>query len=105
MARFDIYAGIGRNKASAPFLVDVQSDYLQGLATRVVVPLIRVDAFASVKLPADFTPVFEIAGIECMFYPAFIGAVPTRELGASIGSLADGRDKILAALDRLTGGF
>ncbi|MCL1960293.1 MAG: CcdB family protein [Desulfovibrionaceae bacterium] len=83
----------------------MQSDCLEGLATRVVVPLIRVDVFPPARLPADFTPAFRIGGIECMFYPAFIGAVPASELGGSAGSLRGERDKLLAALDRLTGGF
>ena len=105
MARFDVYANSGRNKANAPFLVDVQSNYLEGLSTRVVVPLLRLAAFPPAKLPADLLPVFQVQGIECMFYPAFIGAVSMSELGGSVGSLRDERDKIIAALDRLTGGF
>jgi toxin CcdB len=105
MARFDLHVNTGKGKAHAPFLVNVQSNYLQGLGTRVVVPLMRVDAFPPAKLPADLTPVFHVQGVECMLYPAFIGAVPTSELGGSIGSLRDEQDRILAALDRLTGGF
>ncbi|MDR0479400.1 MAG: CcdB family protein [Burkholderiaceae bacterium] len=105
MARFDIYANTGKNKINVPFLVDVQSDYLGGLSTRVVVPMIRVDAFAPAKLPADLTPVFQIENIECMFYPAFMSAVPMNELGNSIGSLKAAQDKIMTARDRLTGGF
>jgi toxin CcdB len=105
VARFDIYVNTGKGKAHAPFLVDVQSNYLQGLSTRVVAPLMRVDAFPPARLPADLTPVFRVKGIECMLYPAFIGAVPASELGGSIGSLRDEQDRVLAALDRLTGGF
>lgn len=105
MACFDVYANTGRTRASTPFLVDVQSDHLEGLNTRVVVPLIRVEAFPAARLPADLTPVFLLGGIRCMLHPAFIGAVRTSELGNYIGSLGDERGRILAALDRLTGGF
>jgi toxin CcdB len=104
MARFDIHVNTGKSKADAPFLVNVQNNYLQGLNTRVVVPLMRVDAFPAARLPADLTPVFHVKGVQCMLYPAFIGAVLASELGGSIGSLRDEQDKVLAALDRLTGG-
>ncbi|SIT52248.1 CcdB-like toxin protein (fragment) [Paraburkholderia piptadeniae] len=38
-------------------------------------------------------------------HPAFIASVPLNELGPSIGSLREHRDKITAALDRLLGGY
>lgn len=105
MARFDVYESTGKSKESTPFLVDVQSDHLEGFATRVVVPLIRVEAFPQAKLPADFSPVFSIMGTRCLLYPAFIGAVPTNRLGAVVTSLKSERDRISAALDRLLGSF
>jgi toxin CcdB len=105
MARFEVYANPGKSKANTPYLVDVQSDFLDGLTIRVVVPLIRADSFPAGKLPADFTPSFEIAGVKCLMHPAFIASVPLSELGPSIISLREHRDKITAALDRLLGGY
>jgi len=105
MARFDVYASTGKNKDSTPFLVDVQSDHLEGLTTRVVVPLIRAEAFPQSKLPADLVPVFSVMGTRCLLYPAFIAAVPVNRLGAVITSMKGERDRISAALDRLLGGF
>src|ERR1700758_1725321 len=105
MARFEVYANPGRSKANTPYLVDVQSDFLDGLTIRVVVPLIRADSFPTGKLPADFTPSFEIAGARCLMHPAFIASVPVSELGPAVGSLRGYRDRITAALDRLLGGY
>jgi toxin CcdB len=105
MARFDVYANAGKSRASTPYLVDVQSDFLEGLTVRVVVPLLRADSFPAGKLPTDFTPLFEIGGIQCLMHPAFIGAVPLKELGPIVGSLREHRDRITAALDRLLGGY
>lgn len=105
MARFEVYANAGNSKANTPYLVDVQSDFLEGLTFRVVVPLIRADSFPPGRLPADFTPLFEIGGIQCMLHPAFIASVPLNELGPTIGSLRAHRDTITAALDRLLGGY
>ena len=104
MARFEVYANTGKSNSNTPYLVDVQSDFLEGLTFRVVVPLIRTDSFPPGKLPSDFTPFFEIGGIKCMLHPAFIASVPLSELGPTIGSLREHRDKITAALDRLLGG-
>jgi toxin CcdB len=105
MARFDVYANAGRSKANTPYLVDVQNDFLEGLTFRVVVPLIRAESFQAGKLPADFTPFFEIGGTKCLMHPAFIGSVPLSELGSAVGSLREHRDKIIAALDRLLRGY
>ncbi|WP_429359592.1 CcdB family protein [Paraburkholderia sp. MM5496-R1] len=73
--------------------------------TRVVVPLIQADAFPPGKLPADFTPSFDIGGIRCILHPAFVAAVPLSELGPKTGSLVEHRDRITAALDRLLGAY
>ena len=43
MARFDVYAHADADtRKKTPFLLDVQNSYIDGLETRVVVPL-RVD--------------------------------------------------------------
>ena len=39
MARFDVYANPGAHATITPFLLDVQSDLLDGLDTRMVIPL------------------------------------------------------------------
>jgi toxin CcdB len=83
----------------------VQSDFLEGLSTRVVVPLIEAASFPAGKLPADFTPSFDIGGIRCILHPAFVAAVPSSELGPKAGSLAEHRDRITATLDRLLGAY
>jgi hypothetical protein len=50
MARFDVYANPGSHATTTPYLLDVQSDLLDGLDTRMVIPLRRLDAFPKVKL-------------------------------------------------------
>jgi toxin CcdB len=105
MTRFDVYANLGQSRSSTPYLMDVQSGFLKGLTLRVVVPLIRAEAFPRGKLPGDFTPLFDIGGAMCLLHPAFIGSVLNKELGPTVGSLRDQRDRITAALDRLLGGY
>lgn len=62
MARFDVYANPGEHARTTPYLLDVQSDLLDGLESRVVVPLRDLAHFADVKLPELLMPVFEIQG-------------------------------------------
>ena len=49
MARYDVYPNPGQNP-QVPFLLDVQSDLLSVLDTRVVVPLRRLDRGGSAQL-------------------------------------------------------
>ena len=39
MARFDIYANRGSHAKTTPYLLDVQSDLLDGLDSRMVIPM------------------------------------------------------------------
>jgi toxin CcdB len=88
-----------------PYLLDVQSDVLQGLETRVVAPLRRRDRFPVVSLPANLTPTFEIEGVECLLETAKLAAVPLRLLETPVLPLAARQFEITAALYFLLQGF
>lgn len=99
MARFDIF----KNKGEAGYLLDVQSDLLSGLNTRVVVPLLPKSSAPS---PAQgLNPVFSIEGQEIVMATQYMAAVPEGELRSAVGSLAEKQDEISAALDMLFLGF
>jgi len=57
MARFDVYANPGSHATTTPYLLDVQSDLLDGLDSRMVVPLRSLKHFPKVKLSPRLTPV------------------------------------------------
>ncbi len=105
MARFDVYRNPGKTQASTPYLLDVQSPLLQGLVTRVVVPLRRLDQFAAVTPPAKLTPVFSINGTDCMMETPKLASVPNRILQTPVASLAEHQHDIIAALDFLFQGY
>jgi toxin CcdB len=105
MPRFDVYLNTGTQAAVTPYLLDVQSDLLQGLETRIVVPLRRRDRFPAVNLPANLMPVIEIEGIECLLETPKLAAVPLRLLKTPVTSLAARQFEITAALDFLFQGF
>jgi toxin CcdB len=100
MACFDIHAPRG----GGGLVVDVQSDLIGMLNTRVVVPLIPP---ARAPTPARrLNPVFDLPGAgPAVFVAQYIAALPAGELGPPLGSLAGRRDAIRDALDMLFLGF
>jgi len=101
MAQFDVFRNSDpSSKRSLPFLLDVQSDLLESLATRVVVPL---SAQGNDSLPAmrRLMPVFEIEGKKLVLATPQIAGVPRALLGSRVGSLASRRHEVIAALDVL----
>jgi toxin CcdB len=100
MARFDLYR---RLRATAGYLVDVQSDLLSDLQTRVVVPLFPGKNWQPVM--ARLNPIFDIDGELHVLVTQSIATVPKRELGNKVGSLAHYHDEITIALDMLLTGF
>ena len=105
MARFDVYANPGAHANTTPYLLDVQSGLLDGLDSRVVVPLRSVAHFPRVKLPSRLTPVFTIQGQACLLETPKLGAVPLRVLKQPVVSLTDSQAEITAALDFLFQGY
>ena len=105
MARFDVYATPGRHADSTPYLLDVQSDLLDGLDSRVVIPLRRRERFPAVPLADRLTPTLSIAGAEFILETPKMGAVPRRALGAPLLSLAAEQARVAAAMDFLFRGF
>jgi toxin CcdB len=105
MARFDVYRNSGPLATSTPYLLDVQCSLLDGLDTRIVIPLRRVDKFPNVNLAKDLTPVFDIEGVSCILETPKLAAVPTRLLKNYVMSLSDQQNLISNALDRLFHGY
>ncbi|WP_341238088.1 CcdB family protein [uncultured Limnobacter sp.] len=105
MARFDVYSNPGNHKLVTPYLLDVQADLLDGLDSRMVIPLRSMDNFPSVKLPTRLTPVFAIKGKEYLLEVPKMGAVPKRVLKTPVVSLVDEQVTILSALDFLFQGY
>ncbi len=67
--QFDIYRNpSSRMREQYPFVVDVQSDLLGSLATRMVVPL-AITQLASSDVPRSLCPVFQVQGLQLMLLP------------------------------------
>lgn len=99
MAKFDVYC-LGD---SEHYVVDCQADLLRDLNTRLVVPLMPVDA--APKQGVRLNPVFEINGQRYAMVTQFAATIARsnlREIGISLGEhdIAIGN-----ALDMLISGF
>jgi toxin CcdB len=105
MARFDVYPNPGAHASTTPYLLDVQSDLLDGLDSRMVIPLRSLEHFAKVKLPTRLTPVIQISGKDHLLETPKMGAVPSRLLKNPVASLSGLQDQITSALDFLFHGF
>lgn len=101
MARFDVI----RNKQGPfpPLLLDVQSDYLQRLNTRVVVPLHPLKGYGTPL--GRLTPVFTISNTSYVMVTPELAGVHMSDLGEVIASLRDQHIEITQAIDFLLQGF
>jgi toxin CcdB len=105
MAQFTVYRNKNpRTKATFPLLVDIQSDLLEDLQTRVVVPLTKAAALTKKPL-AHLTPALSFDGEPYVLMTPQLAGIGRTELGTAVGSLASERQAILAAMDFLLRGF
>jgi toxin CcdB len=105
MPQFSLYRN--RNPASRarfPLLLDIQSDLLEPLATRVVVPLVPAES-GRPRSMRTLTPILEFEGKRYLMLTPQVAGIPTRELGPLAGDLNSDRDTIVAAVDFLRAGI
>ncbi|HTV79016.1 MAG TPA: CcdB family protein [Steroidobacteraceae bacterium] len=105
MPQFDVC----KNRDSAtrsrfPLLLDVQSDLLGILTTRVVVPLSPAPADDGGVIK-QLTPVLTIDSKRYRMVTPQLAGISTRELGQVITNVAHQRPAIIAALDLLFTGI
>ena len=105
MAQFIVYRNKNaRTKPIFPFLVDVQSDLLEDLQTRVVIPLSKAAALTK-KPVSRIMPILPFDGDAYVLITPELAGVIRTDLGPAAGSLAERRDTILAAMDFLLTSF
>jgi len=99
MAQFDVYRNPNpATRTRIPYLLDVQAELLDALATRVVVPLCRPDVLSG-KPAERLNPQFELEGRKVLMLTPELAGVSRKALGERVANLADERSAIIAALD------
>jgi toxin CcdB len=104
MAQYDVY--VNPQKASSaqfPYVVDIQSDLLDVLATRLVMPLTSMSS--NLKLPSRLSPSLQIAG--SLFYPVPQLTAPmlAKQLTKPVATLRHQASQIISAMDAVTSGI
>jgi toxin CcdB len=104
MAQFDVYLNPNAaTRKAIPYLLDVQADLLDTLATRVVAPLVLAEEMG---LAAKYlNPQFKVKGTAVVMSTAELAGVSNRSLGDKVVSLKNKRDEIIAALDLIFTGI
>ena len=97
MARFNVY------RVGGAYYLDVQTNLLPSMGSRLVVPLVPADDL--VKPVRKLHPAFEIAGQRLLMATHLMVAVPERSLGAAVDDLRGHYDEIVAAIDMIYNGF
>ncbi len=105
VARFDVYKNPStRQRSGVPYLVVMQSDLLDHLPTRLVMPLV-VERFNLGALPSRLSPSFRIMGETLYLWPQQTGTVLARMLGEPVASLQTEQARLLDALDAVISGI
>jgi toxin CcdB len=101
--QFDVVANPDPVEAAQrPYLVILQSDLVSGLATTMVAPLVPREQMQGAQ---RLNPLLPLAGRDYWLATHELFAVDQRILRGKVGTLADHRDAIIAALDFIFIGF
>ena len=105
MPQFSVYKNKNpKTRSTYPYLVDVQSDLLSDLGTRVVVPLVK--RTASTKKPIrSLMPVVSVDSQEFIMMVPLLAGIGKGELGTPVTSAVQHRGEVVAALDFLITGI
>lgn len=98
MGKYDVF----RNQDGG-FLLDVQTDLLHQLGTRVVVPLLPLKT--APKPITGLNPIFNIDGKDHLMATQFLSAVRVTFLKAPIANVGQRHAEITSAVDLLFSGI
>ena len=99
MAQFDVYKNPSNiTRKHYPYLVDIQSPYLDELATRIVIPLGKAALFKNTAMKG-LTPEAVFQGERLLLLTPQISSNSKKLLKEPIGSMSHLRDEVTNALD------
>jgi len=103
--QFDVYDNpSARMRDQYPFVVDVQSNLLSSLATRMVMPL-AVTSLAASELPSRLSPMVTVRRKSLMLVPFEAAPLDKRLLKTEVTTLKDRASDIIAAMDAVLSGI
>ncbi|WP_413698775.1 CcdB family protein [Psychromonas sp. KJ10-10] len=105
MSQFILYKNKDRSTASTyPYFVDVKSELLESLNTRLVIPLTPLKLLDQ-KAPSHLCPTIHLDKGDFVILTQQMASVPTKVLSESVTDLSTFRDEIIGAIDFLITGI
>jgi toxin CcdB len=104
MSDFKIHENKSSNSIDYPFLIDVQSDLLSNLDTRLVIPLMRNPELRR-HLIKNLNPIVRIGEYEYSAMTQQMAAIPKSVLGSIVDQVQFSRIEILNSIDFLITGI
>ena len=105
MAQFDLYVNTDKDtNKSYPYFVDIQNSLLEGLNSRVVIPLAPYQQ-PDKNYPKNLCPVIEVNNNKFVLLTHQLTSVSVNFLKRKETSLANHRDVLIAAIDFLVTGI
>ena len=99
MPKYDVFP----SPSGDGYLLDVQTDLLSDLNTRVVVPLLPTSR--APKPATRLNPIFDLEGQPVVMVTQFMAAVPIGILKISVGRLDEEFEQVTPAIEMLMQGF
>ncbi|MGR5175360.1 CcdB family protein [Vibrio parahaemolyticus] len=105
MSQFTLYKNNDKSTATAyPYFVDVQSELLDTLNTRLVIPLTPLELIEK-KTPTHLCPTIHIEEGDFAILTHQMASVPVKILTDPVSELTTFRNEIIAAIDFLVTGI
>lgn len=100
MAQFDVFVNpLANSRRAYPFLTSMQADTASNTSDQIVAPLAP---FASMfRTAGKLTPVVAVDGVDHIVVVPRLTPIRSRDLAASVSSIASARRDLLAAIDYL----
>lgn len=104
MPQYDVYANPSRSAADGiPYVVVIQSDLLDALATRLTMPLA---VFSSgTKVPTALCPVITVKGKRLHALAHYAAPLPAKDLRRSVDNVAAQASALVSAMDAVLSGI
>lgn len=101
--RHHVYALKQAKHRDRPYVLDLQSDLLSDLGTRLVAPLQRAASVNPAEIIDDLMPRVNITGEDFIVFTQEAAAYPVKGLAHAVADLSSQSSLLINALDRLIG--
>ena len=104
MAQYDVFTNPSSRSADGiPYVVVIQSDLLDALATRLTMPLA---VFSSgTKVPTALCPVIMVKGKRLHALAHYAAPLPAKDLRQPVGNVATQASALVTAMDAVLSGI